>query len=329
MRKQYAVIATISGLLSASPVFAFDCGKASTASEKAICADPTALASDTALSAAYKILSTSLSPNQSAELLKAQQNWVKQRDNNCGEQTTGAELSACLKDQSVSRMAYLTAKPEAGSGAPNNLVPFFQIVKGGKGKTNVDIQVYKFMKPTDAGQKAFNAQVDKLAADLQEPAAGDETADSYDYLVSMSLNYASPELISAHSETSSYFGGAHPNNQSSTININVKKGAVAKFKDFLSSDAVTKLSVSCSKQVLQQKKESQGADVNLGDETLKKLYEDIARVSSDLALWTFTTDKAQIQFDQYVVGAYSEGAFSCDIPYTELRPLVKKGFPLP
>ena len=113
------------------------------------------------------------------------------------------------------------------------------------------------------------------------------------------------------------------------FNINVKKGAVAKFKDFLSSDAVTKLSVSCSKQVLQQKKESQGADVNLGDETLKKLYEDIARVSSDLALWTFTTDKAQIQFDQYVVGAYSEGAFSCDIPYTELRPLVKKGFPLP
>ena len=326
--KRHVILATVSGILSISSAAAFDCKQAATVNEKAICNDPAALAADTQLSSIFKALRGKLQGSQGAELLRAQQSWVKQRDNNCGEKT-GAELAACLKDQTESRTSFLTVKPEVGSGAPANLLPFFQIVKGGKGKTNVEIEVYKFVKPTDAGQKAFNAEVDKLMADVQEPGAGDEDSESFDYSVGISLDYISPKLISAHSTTSTYFGGPHPNNQSSTINIDLKKGAVAKFKNFLDDEALTKVTTSCAKQVLQQKKENEGADVDVSEDALQKLNADIAHASGDLALWTFGADKAEIQYDQYVVGAYSEGAFFCDVPYTDLRPMVKKGFPLP
>ena len=328
MIKQHLFIAAFGIAFSASNANAFDCTKAATASEKAICADPAALASDAALSDAFKTLRTSLSPSQSAELLKSQQSWVKQRDDNCG-QSTQAELAKCLKDQSDSRAKSFSTKPNAGPGGVGTLMPFFRSEVGGKGKTKVEILVYKFANPSDGAQRTFNKEVDKLIGDVPNPAADDAQSDTFDFSVDMSLDYVSPKLISAHTSSSSYLGGAHPSNQSTTINIDVRKGAVAKFKDFLDNTAATKIAALCAKQVLQQKKESQEANVDLSEDTLKKLTDDIANANKDLALWTFAADKVEIQYDQYVVGAYSEGAFACDIPYGDLRPLVKKDFPLP
>lgn len=328
MIKQHIFLAAFAIALSASHANAFDCTKAATTNEKAICADPAALASDAALSDAFKTLRASLAPSQSAELLKSQQTWVKQRDNNC-DGSSQAELAKCLKDQSDLRAKSLSAKPNAGAGGYGILAPFFQSEVGGKGKTSVEILVYKFANPSDAAQKTFNKEIDKLIGNVPQPGADDAQSDTYDFSVDMSLDYVSPKLISAHAATSSYLGGAHPNNQSTTINIDVKKGAVAKFKDFMDNTAAKKIAALCTKQVLQQKKESQGAEVSLDEDTLKKLSDDIANANKDLALWTFAADKVEIQYDQYVVGAYSEGAFACDIPYSDLRPLVKKDFPLP
>ena len=328
MIKQHLFIAAFGIALSASNANAFDCTKAATSSEKAICADPAALAADAALSDAFKTLRTSLSSSQSTELLKSQQSWVKQRDNSCSE-SSQADLAKCLKDQSDLRAKSFSTKPNAGPGGFGTLMPFFRSEVGGKGRTKIEILVYKFANPSDAAQKTFNTEIDKLIGDVPKPGAEDAQSDSFDFSVDMSLDYVSPKLISAHTATSSYLGGAHPSNQSTTINIDVKKGAVAKFKDFLNKTAATKIAESCTKQVLQQKKESQGADVNLSENTLKKLSDDVANANKDLALWTFAADKAEIQYDQYVVGAYSEGAFFCDIPYSDLRPMVKKDFPLP
>ena len=323
--KHRVFLAAFGILVSAQTAYAFDCKQAATASEKAICADPAALASDTALSDAFKTLRASLSASQAAELLKSQQSWVKQRDSNCGE-STPADLAKCLKEQTDLRAETFNTKPKAGPGGFGTLVPFFRSEVGGKGKTKVQIQVYKFANPSDAAQKTFNKEIDKLIGDIPLANADD---DSFDFSVDMSLDYVSPKLISAHTATSSYLGGPHPSNQSTTINIDVRKGAVAKFKDFLDNPAATKIAALCAKQVLQQKKESQGADLDLSEDTLKKLSEDIANANNHLELWTFAADKAEIQYDQYVVGAYSEGAFACDIPYSDLRPVVKKDFPLP
>ena len=253
---------------------------------------------------------------------------MKQRDINCGE-SRDDELATCLKEQTDLRTKSLSAKPNAGPGGAGTLIPFFQSEVGGKGKTKVDVLVYKFANPSDAAQKTFNAEIDTLIGDVPKPGAGDDPSASFDFSVDMSLDYISAKLISARTVTSSYLGGAHPNTQSATINIDVEKGAVAKFQDFLDETAAAKIVSICAKQVLQQKKDSLGSDVGLSEDTLKRLNDDIANANKDLAQWTFKAGEAEIQYDQYVVGAYAEGAFSCEIPHAELRPLVKTGFPLP
>ena len=306
---------------------AFDCKLASTPGEKAICADPSALAADEMLNKVFGELRTSLGERQIAELLSSQKRWMKDRDS-CA-LNTGNSLAECIKSATIARTELLEAAPVSGTGAPGKLVPYFFFDKGGKGKTKVDIQVYEFAKASEPAQLAFNAEVNKLIKDIPQPEAGDPQSDNFEYNVSMSLEYASPKLISVHAVTETFLGGAHPNNQSNAINIDVAKGKLAQFSDLLDKAAAQKIFGECGQQVLKQKKENEGKDADTSPAAVKRLRDTISSVSGDLALWTFAANQAEIQYDTNVLGAHAEGVFFCTIPYALLRPLVRPGFPLP
>ena len=145
----------------------------------------------------------------------------------------------------------------------------------------------------------------------------------------MTINAVSPRLISAHTVTSTFLGGAHPNTQSASINIDATTGKIVSFTDLLDAKPAQEIFKSCAKQVFQQKKKSQGKDADVSAAAVKTLGETVASVSTDLALWSFFADKAVIDFDSDVLGAHAEGAFDCTIPYAQLRPIMKTGFPLP
>ena len=314
-------------LLSASAAHAFDCKLASTKSEKAICADPLALAADAELSKSFGDLRGRADSGQREAMMKAQQHWVAARDNECGDKKA-AGLSACIARASRQRMLFLTATAAAGPGAPGKLAPFFRIEKGGKGRTNVDIQVFKFVDPHDPSSKTFNAEVDKLMSKVPQPEADETSADNFDFSVSMELTYASPRLMSAHVATSSFLGGAHPNIETANINIDTNKGALADFNDLLDGAAAKKIYALCERQVVQQKKQN-GGGASLDADALKTLRETIGSVTPDLAMWSFGAEKASIVYDSDVLGAHAEGSFFCDVPYATLRGLSKPAFPLP
>lgn len=314
-------------LLSASAAHAFDCKLASTKSEKAICADPVALAADADLSQSFGDLRSRADSGQREAMMKAQQHWVTTRDNECGDKKA-AGLSACIARASRQRMLFLNATAAAGPGAPGKLAPFFRIEKGGKGRTNVDIQVFRFVDDNDPSSKAFNAEVDKLTSKVPQPEADETSAGNFDFSVSMELAYASPRLISAHVATSSFLGGAHPNIETANINIDMAKGALADFNDFLDGAAAKKICALCERQVVQQKKQN-GGGASLDADALKTLRETIGSVTPDLAIWSFGAEKASIIYDSDVLGAHAEGPFFCDVPYATLRGLSKPAFPLP
>ena len=309
------------------PAQAFDCKLAATPSEKAICSNPAVLAADEKLNKIFGELRTSLNKAQSSGLLTSQKRWVKDRDS-CAEAKDDT-VPQCIKDKTDARLKFLSATPQSGSGTPGTLVPYFRIENGGKGKTKVDIQIYKFANPSTTAQQLFNSEVDKLIIDVPQPDASTASSEYFEYSVSMSLDYVSPQLISAQTGTETFLGGPHPNIQSMTINIDVAKGKLAQFKDFLDGKAVKDVSDNCLKQILQQKKENDGSQTDTTAAAVNELAGKITKVTSNLELWTFDASKASIQYDRYVVGAYSEGAFICEIPYSQLRPLVKPGFPLP
>jgi hypothetical protein len=81
--------------------------------------------------------------------------------------------------------------------------------------------------------------------------------------------------------------------------------------------------------VTAEKKRREGADADVDGDALKQLRQSVAAVTGDLKSWSFGADAATVSYDPYAVGAYAEGAFTCEIPYATLRPLAKPDFPLP
>ena len=317
--QHFLLFFTLIAVLPATPAFALDCKVAATKSEKAICADPAALAADASLGKVYETLRAAVSPEQRTELGKSQSRWIVARDFHCADKT-GHGLSTCLADESKTRADFLK-----GNG---KLVPFFQIEKGSTERTDIEVQVFKFPNPTTDAEKTFNAEVEKQISDIAQPDKGDTTSE-YTFSALMSINSVSPRLISAQTVTSTFLGGAHPNTQSANINIDAATGKITSFTDMLDTKSAQGIFKSCAKQVLRQKKENQGKDADVSAAAIKTLDETVASVSTDLALWSFFEDKAVITYDSDVLGAHVEGVFDCTIPYAQLRPIVKTGFPLP
>jgi uncharacterized protein YecT (DUF1311 family) len=313
--------------LAASPALGLDCQRASSASEKAICADPAALAADSDLGKAFAALHASLDAKARTQLGAAEVAWLALRDSNCAEEK-GPSLGPCLARETRARIAFLSGAPDAGPGAPGRLAPVFRMQKGGKGRTDVDVQLLKFVDAATPAERAFNAAVDHLTNDLENPGKDDPLADQWSYTWSMRLAYASPKLISAHADGDSFMGGAHPNSYSVNINIDVARGREARFADLLDKPAADKIFALCLKQVRDEKTSREGSADDDAD-AAKTLADSVAAATGDLKAWSFGVDAATIAYDPYAVGAYAEGAFSCSAPYTALRPLARADFPLP
>ncbi|MBV8471957.1 MAG: DUF1311 domain-containing protein [Hyphomicrobiales bacterium] len=322
-----AVLALALATLGAAPADAFDCKRAASASEKAICADPVALAADGDLDKAFEALRAGADPKTRPQLVAAQLAWLKRRDGNCSDQK-GPALAACLTTETRARVAFLNGTPDAGPGAPGRLAPVFRMQKGGKGRADIDIQVLKFVDAATPAARAFNAAVDKLSTDIEEPDKDDPAADRYAYAWSMRLVYASPRLVSAHADGYADTGGAHPNSFTANINIDMAAGREATFDSLLDKAAAQKVFALCLKQVKDERREREGQDETDAD-VLETIAKGVTEASGDLKVWGFGADAATLTYDPYVAGAYAEGAFDCVIPYSTLRPLAKPGFPLP
>lgn len=315
-------------VFDASPSLALDCKQASNEVEKAICATPAALAADAEMNKAYDALRAMLDPAQRAALTKAQVAWLSQRHGACFDKH-GADLGACLADETAKRSRFLNAAPEAGSGYSGKLVPFFRMEKGGKGKTDIDVQAFRFVAPASGAQRAFNAAVDKSLGGIRQPEARDHS-DTYAFGLTMTLAYASPHLLSAHAEVYADLGGAHPSSYSFDINIDPYGARELVFDELVDKAGGQKIFAHCFDQVLARKKEHEGDDAKLLDAAvMKDLQSDVAAATGKLTAWGFGAKSATVSYDPYTVAARWEGPFSCEVPYAFLRPLAKPGFPLP
>jgi len=303
---------------------AFDCNKASTKAEKAICADPAARAADDDLGKAFAAAMADLSASDKAAAVKAQVQWIVQRDGVCAD-LTGSKYSACLAKQSLDRRDFLAAEPESGPGAPGRLRPVFREEKGNRRKAALDMQLLKYPAPATPAERAFNAAVDTAVGPLDQPDNDDPGITPWEYQRTMRLVFASPRLISAHLEGYSSTGGAHPNSYTADINVLVEEGREAKLADLLDDKAAQKVFAFCLKSVRAEKKARMGADFT-PEEDLPKT---VAEATSKLEAWSFGADAATVSYDPYAVGSYAEGPYDCVIPYATLKPLAGPGFPLP
>jgi len=313
-------------LLAASPAEAFDCHKAATSAEKAICADPAARAADAAMADAFRKRFASESASAKRTLIAAQGRWLQQRDRDCMD---AKPLGACLAEESARRRAFLAAEPEAGPGAPGRLAPVFRIESGSKTKADIDLQLLKYPAPATPTERAFNAAVDGLVGPLDEPGPDEPNPGGYAHDRLMRLVYASSKLVSAHLSGYEDVGGAHPNSFSGNVNILAAEGREANFADLLDPRGAKAVFALCLKQVIAAKRARMGADAPVGPDFINELTKEVAGATAKLDAWSFTPVAVTVAYDPYAVGPYVEGAYECVIPYTTLKPLAKPDFPLP
>lgn len=293
----------------AGDALAFDCSKADSAVEKAICASPAALAANDEMESAYFALRERLSDKTaSATLRDGQRAWIKYRDERCG---AGAE---CLESESRSRAEML-------GSVPPGMVPTFQYQQGGPKRYAVSVAAYRFVPPADPGEAAFNAALESILVDVPFGDNEDVEPDrAYEYEVYVSIGRADGRLISAVANTYAYTGGAHPNSRSSAINIDRRTGKPLDLVDLLGADGLTRLEDACARQVLLDREDIYGdADDPKSRTVLESEYPGvIADHVRDHKRWFFDMAEAIVTFDSYAIGPYAAGPFECRFEVSQI-----------
>lgn len=310
------------------PAVAFDCAKASSDTEKLICSDTALKAADDKLGEHWASAKEEFSKQAFKAVLADQRNWLKRRDEGCV-QGSDAERVACLTNMTEARIGELAAAARSGPGLEGKLEPFAIVKEAMPRGYQVDFTGFKFAEPKLPGEVAFNDLVDKLIAEapVDEKVDFDPPGGFLDFQQSMTLTYASPELMSVTVSTGRYDGGAHPNHYSATYNVHMRDG-VLDFGKVFPDKAVAQLSKLCFEALKRpggEKLSPQERREAMFDPTPQSMHEMVG----NLASWAFNETGATILFPPYAIAPYAAGDFECDLPLKTLKTLSRNKAYLP
>lgn len=311
--------------LSAAPALAFDCTKAKTAVEKAICADPALKKIDDDLATAYGAVKASLDEAAQKMMVISQKRWIARREG-CG--SDGQNPAACVKDMTAERLAFLDGAAQSGPGPSGKLVPFFVAQAGKPGTYDINMALLRFEAPQNPGEETLNRLADEIAAaaklGVQDGVEQSAILAEEDSFV---LTYASPTLISVRHDFYDNEGGAHGNYGTTNINIDMESGELLKIDDVLAEPSAAIMTLWC-KQQIEAEKLKRIPDIDLGEGAAER-DKTIAEVVRDLSSWSIGETDITVSFDPYAVGAYAEGPYQCRFPTAGVKQLALEGAPLP
>jgi uncharacterized protein YecT (DUF1311 family) len=318
-RAFFAVLLPLSWASAAWAQASFDCSKAASASEKAICANPNLAAADTAMGQAFTVLLKKLAPAQQMALKADQRSWVTNRDGGCFDKKDDA-LTQCLLAATQMRQHYLAGEGDNGSAGAPSLLPAY-VVESRKNAYEITLAYPQFAPPT--GVK-FNAAVrdpifgKNAVAEYKQPGPGAAAGTGNFYQVSYDTTYLDPHLAAVTLQFADFAGGAHPNSWRVAMLWNPAADTALALADFLADPAtgVPAISALCKAQARQQ-------DWGLFDNP------DFDTVVKDTKSWAVDKDGVTIMFDPYSVTPYVAGPHDCRLAYADLKDLLKPGGPLP
>ncbi|MFA5120801.1 lysozyme inhibitor LprI family protein [Zavarzinia sp.] len=321
-------LATVAAVLAApGAALAFDCTKAKTDIEKAICADPAAKAADDAMSAAYAAAKALLDAEQQKALRDDQRDWVKRRNDICmtypdqGQATPDAE---CLARMATDRAGLLSAAPVfAGPDAPR-FAPVILRDVDEAAQLEVSIIRPQVVEPQTPAMNQLNGLLAK-AAGASETDIGSEEG-PYGRIVGYRIGYASGRFVSVDFDIYEYTGGAHGMSYNVVVNFLPEAGRALKLDDVIDAKGKAALIPLCRASVTAEKHKREVPEEliadSLGDEAL-------ADGIGDIANWGFDGDGVRIHYAPYALGSYAEGGYDCTLSWAALKPLTKADAPLP
>jgi uncharacterized protein YecT (DUF1311 family) len=325
--------ALVAAVVYSPSAMAFDCARASTRVEKAICADTALKSADDAMSAAYGQVMERLAADQKTALRANQIAWLKRRDDSCSWNESQTDFIACLLDITTSRGSFLTGAHAAGPGMSRPLSPYFMSRQQTKTKCSANVEVYLFgSSAASPAEKAFDAKVMSILSAVESENGAREVSPDFEYdcyyAISASTAYASDDLLNVGLSIDMYGGGAHGMSTAMSITADLEEGKLLAYRDVFGPSAEAQLVEACTDDLKREKLkryESYGdpasnQDLITGlDEELKGYAEAIAAGVRDFERWTISADHATVYFPPYDIGSYAEGPYQCAIPNLVLK----------
>ncbi|WP_343714325.1 lysozyme inhibitor LprI family protein [Inquilinus sp.] len=324
MRAPLLLISAVLLAGAASPALAFDCAKARTPLEKAICADTAAAQADDSMSAVYAVLQGETGKADAPVLLRNQRAWLQRRESVCRDWSKPDPTfdRACLARETQARGRLLAGLAEHEGPGALRFRPSFSERIDPKWKIEVSIAV-----PQLADGAAAAPGLDEL---LQATAkAADQPVDNdprYTYDAGYAITYDSGELVSVVFDIYVDHGGAHGQGVQAAANYSPALGRALKVDDLVDGKGIAALTSRC-RALLRQEKLKRGATPDMvdGDLTEQAVADGIRSIEA----WQFRGDSVAIHYDAYAIGAYAEGPYDCALPWAEIRRAAKPGAPLP
>ncbi|MDA7418421.1 lysozyme inhibitor LprI family protein [Xenophilus arseniciresistens] len=277
-----------------------------------------------AMESAYDRLHTRIATGQEKAALEASQRaWLKDRDRACAGQE-----STCLAGLNIQRRNFLEGRSEDGRSAPSPIRPYFHHQPAIKGRAEITATLLKFEEPATQAQLALNAFMEEKFQEAVRHAGSTSAPakdEQYYSTLEPSLNFVSSKIISATVKGNYYTGQAHPQSWRQSTHIEMQSGKILQFGDLLGTDNANTIFSYCRDRANSQKIKNWDGDANRGDVALSET----ADLTGDLRNWTFTAKKAIVTYGVNAFGGYGACNCICEIPYSILRPLAKKSFPLP
>lgn len=303
----------------------FDCAKADSVVDRAICRSAELAKADRELAAAYAALLDKLSGAAKDELVKDQVRWIANRNRAC--RADPDSIEDCLKKRYAGRIANLRAYGQGTYPAISEQT----LAKQGKlGKITWSYDItYPRFEGANVDFTATNARFADAAKKLTDewvPKAGDGPGREQQWFYEQSFTVDRPpggHAASISVSFDSYRGGAHGYGATHCTLIDLRTGKVIGPPGAFTA----------GEQWLRVMTQLVGAD-------LKKQFVDrpgfddalepakLAKMLSEANRYCWTDKHLEIIFNSYDVGPYAAGPYQVDIAYDRLKPILRPDGPI-
>jgi uncharacterized protein len=318
----------------------FDCTKAKTLQEKAICTNPKLSAADDELAAAYRTALAAATPEKKEAVRNEQRAWLHATADHCVNSglTPSTALAECLLDSYQARIQQLSNLPSASHGAfvsrsiklswpdaPGESseleeTPGFGTLHATWLQSTIDTAEWQ------AWNRAVEAATQNLAAGGHEKKLSGEWLKEWaagsDFEVNASVDLVSQELVTTSIGLEGMgHGAAHPSEEGIEFNWLLKQERELRPEDVFRQDTdwEKKIEAYCSKQLEQDDKEG--------------LYDNwesaLQKVVLNSQNWELDGKGLTIDFPEYTVSPRVYPVSPVMIPWTALKPLLQPSFTIP
>jgi uncharacterized protein len=331
----------------------FDCAKAKSPQEKAICSSPRLSAADDQLATAYKAWLSAVPPEVGPEVREEQRGWLRSLAANCKSAATEstAALATCMLDVYPARIKELQAKVVTVGGVtfywrsitrtepddPADVTPEMKVHEENPGFGTLDAEWPQAASSTPewkAWNAGFEAAVQTIASESTGSSAGKGTAkwaatSSVDQQVTTSIGVVTPELVTTAIQTMVDGHGAHPNTNSIQFNWLLKEQRELQPKDLFrpGSGWDQFLQGRCDKYLHEQLDTDGKSYVSTGQagEMAKTLHGIVVKPEN----WQLDGRGLTIPFQPYAVACYACTPDPLTVPWGDLQPYLQTGFVRP